>query len=293
MRALVVGGTGFIGSWIVDQLIARGDAVTILHRGRKSPDSLPKGAVSVINHDTLSTAAPFEAALRYGEPDAVIHVLALFEADAQAAVAALTGRTGRVVVLSSGDVYRAYGRFTRFEPGPPERTPLRANDSALRTQLYPYRTPTTEPGSLLHDYDKIPIEQRFRDADNLQSVILRLPKIYGIGGNADLSTVYDFAAHPRWRWTHGYVENIAAGVVLAAMHPNSRGKTYNLGEAVTPTVGERLAQLPVRRNQSSEDHPYDFSQDLDYDTEPMRSELGFAEPVAYEEGLRRTLTQRL
>jgi hypothetical protein len=41
----------------------------------------------------------------------------------------------RAVVLSSGDVYRAYGLFTGLEKGPLEPTPLH-EDAPLRQALY-------------------------------------------------------------------------------------------------------------------------------------------------------------
>ena len=36
-RALVIGGTLFIGRSLVDQLLERGDDVTIMHRGHGTP----------------------------------------------------------------------------------------------------------------------------------------------------------------------------------------------------------------------------------------------------------------
>jgi uncharacterized protein YbjT (DUF2867 family) len=34
-----------------------------------------------------------------------------------------------------------------------------------------------------------------------------------------------------WRWTHGYVEDVAAAVALAVMDERAAGRTYNVGEA--------------------------------------------------------------
>jgi uncharacterized protein YbjT (DUF2867 family) len=30
-----------------------------------------------------------------------------------------------------------------------------------------------------------------------------------------------------WRWSRGYVENVAAAIALAATHPAAGGRTYN------------------------------------------------------------------
>ncbi len=290
-RILGVGGTGFIGSWVVRQMVAHGHSVRVLHRGRKPQEDLVWGATYILGEAPLSQQEALQAALTDAEPDAVVHMMALDEPDAIAAASAFNGRVGRLVVLYSGDVYRAYGRFTRFEPGPPEPVPLYADLSALRDRLYPYRTETTEPGTLEYHYDKIPVERIIRGALS-SSVILRLPKVYGAEGNNELATIYGFANQPRWRWTHGYVENVAAAIVLACVHQSSVGRTYNVGEAVTPTIAERLQYLPPVPDGLPPIPDYDFAQDLVYDTQPIRVELGYVETITYAEGFRRTLRLR-
>jgi nucleoside-diphosphate-sugar epimerase len=120
--------------------------------------------------------------------------------------------------------------------------------------------------------------------------VVRLPKVYGPGENADLGTVHQFRHQPQWRWTHGYVENVAAAIVLAATHPAAGGQIYNVGEEHTPTVGDRLKDLPPSSIASATSMLANFEQDLVYDTSRIRDELGYREPVSYNEGLRRTLT---
>lgn len=70
--------------------------------------------------------------------DVVIHMVAMGEDDAKAAVSAFEGRASRFVMISSCDVYRAYGRLIKSEPGAPEPVPL-DEDAPLRSVLYPYR----------------------------------------------------------------------------------------------------------------------------------------------------------
>jgi nucleoside-diphosphate-sugar epimerase len=203
---------------------------------------------------------------------------------------AFRGRAARVVALSSGDVYRAYGRLTRTEPGPIEAGLLH-EDSPLRSALYPYRKQAKSTADWVYDYEKILVEREILGSRDLPGVILRLPKVYGPGNNADLATVYSFRHQPQWRWTHGYVENVAAAVVLAAGHPAASGRIYNVGEASTPTVGERLASLPPWIFAADERKEFNLAQDIAYDTSRIRAELGYVERVSYQEGLRRTLIQ--
>jgi nucleoside-diphosphate-sugar epimerase len=115
--------------------------------------------------------------------------------------------------------------------------------------------------------------------------------VYGPGDRADLATVFSNRAHPEWRWTHMYVENVAAAIVLAALHPAAAGRTYNVGETYTPTVAERLAQLPPSTVPVAPPGQFNFAQDIAYDTTRIRTELGFTEPVSESEGLRRTLSR--
>ncbi len=222
------------------------------------------------------------------EPDAVIHMTAMGEADAIAAVEFFRGQTARMVWISSGDVYLAYGRFTGIEPGSVE-TGLLSEESPLRSVLYPYRDPAKSPGDIVNVYEKILVERVALGERQLPGTVLRLPKVYGPGENADLATVYGFRNHPHWRWTHGYVENVATAIVLAALHPAAVGRIYNVGEECTPTIGERLARLPKSSVPINTVPNFNFEQDIAYDTSRIRRELEYREIVPEEEGMSRTV----
>lgn len=83
----------------------------------------------------------------------MLDTLALTEQDAKTVVETFTGLARRLVVLGSGDVYRAYDRLRGADPGPPDPTPL-TEDSPLRDKLYPYRNAAESPDDVDYNYEK-------------------------------------------------------------------------------------------------------------------------------------------
>jgi nucleoside-diphosphate-sugar epimerase len=286
MRILIVGGTGFIGPYVAKEFYERGHEVTVFHRGRHESVLLPD-----VRHFRSEQAAlpvlSYPSDLLRDEFELVVHMIPMGEADMRAAVQTFAGHAARLVALSSGDVYRAYGRFTGLERGPVEQDLLH-EDSPLREILYPYRAQAKSAAEVNYYYEKILVERELLGQLRLPGTVLRLPKVYGPGGNANLATIYGYRDRPSWRWTHGYVENISAAIVLAALHPAGVNRVFNVGEAVTPTIAERLQTLPASTLQPIQANGYDFRQNIAYDTTRIRGELGYAEPVPYEEGLKRT-----
>ena len=246
MQILVIGGTRFIGPYVVRQLVQRGQSVTVYHRGLTEPD-LPLTVRHIHDPAAAMPVVSFPPTVFEPAPDVVIHMIAMGERDAQAAMEAFEGRAHRLVVLSSGDVYRAYGRFIGLEPGPVEKG-LLTESSPLRTVLYPYRDRARSADDWMYSYDKILVERVVLENPSLPAVVLRLPKVYGPGENADLATVYQFRHQPQWRWTHGYVENVAQAIVLAALHPARESRIFNVPNKTRPGVKCRVDEpLEPRR----------------------------------------------
>lgn len=288
MQLLLIGGTKFIGPHVVRRLADLGHSVTVYHRG-ESEAELPDAVRHVHRPEAAMPVREFPAELFHPAPEIVIHMIPMGEADTHAAVDAFRGHARRMVWLSSGDVYRAYGRFIGLETGPAEAG-LLTEDSPLRSVLYPYRGNATAPGELGSYYEKILMERIALSDSNLPGTVLRLPKVYGPGSNAGLGTVYQFQDHLQWRWTHGYVENVAAAIVVAALHDGAAGRIYNVGEEYTPTIAERLAMLPPASLKSADvGMALNFDHNIAYDTSRIRRELGYREPVREVEGIRRSL----
>jgi nucleoside-diphosphate-sugar epimerase len=284
---LIIGGTKFIGPFVVRRLAALGNEVAVYHRGESEAD-LPAAVRHVRRPEAGMPVRSFPDELFQPPPETVIHMIPMGEEDARAALAAFSGHARHMVWLSSGDVYRAYGRFMGIEADPVDNALLN-EDSPLRTVLYPYRAQAKSPDDVMYSYDKTLVERVALSDPKLPGTVLRLPKVYGPGSNADLATIYQARDHPVWRWTHGYVENVAAAIVLAATNPLPAGRIYNVGEERTPTIAERLARLPASPIPALPAGKYNFEQDIAYDTSRIRRELGYSEPIPEEEGIRRTL----
>ena len=283
MRILFIGGTRSVGLTAVRQLAAAGHTLAVFHRGEHDAGLPP----NVTRFRSAAAAMPVRAIpgeLRGFEPEIVVHMIAMGEEDMAAAMRAFAGIARRIVVPSSGDVYRAFGILRGTESGEPDPAPL-SEESPLRSNLFPYREAETTPEALAYYYDKILVERAALSEPLLPATILRFPKIYGPGDNQELATVYGFRHRPRWRWTHGYSANVAAAVALAVLDERASGRIYNVGEAHTPTMAERLARLPPRDDVPISPLEATFDQPIVYDTSRIRHELGYSESIAEAEAM--------
>jgi nucleoside-diphosphate-sugar epimerase len=233
--------------------------------------------------------------------------------DTRAAVVRFAGIVERLVAISSGDVYRAYGRLLGSEPGPLEAMPLN-EDAPLRQEFYPYRRSAAGPADWTYHYEKILVERAVLASSAPVGTVLRLPAVYGPGDpyrrlRSYIKRMYDGrpailleTAQAAWRGTHGYVENVAQAIALAVLDERTAGRVYNLGESSTPTIAERvrligqmvgwngsIVSLPADRLPPHLRAPYEPRQDLVLDSTRFRTELNFTEPLTIEEGLHRTI----
>ena len=313
-RVLVIGGTGFVGSAIAERLVSMGHEVILFHRGRTAAD-LPFELEHVLGD--RRHLGEFAERFENLAPEVVLDTIPMTKRDAREVVETFRGIARRVVAISSGDVYRAYGRLLRTEPGPLESVPL-SEEAPLRERLYPYRGETVrepeDPMRWVDDYEKILVERVVLSDHELPGTVLRLPMVYGPKDGQHrlfgyLKRMDD--GRPaillgeglsRWRWTRGYVEDVAAAVALAVSDERAAGRVYNVGEAEAPTelewvkwVGEvagwigEVIVVPEDRLPGHLRMGLDTHQHLVTDTSRIREELGYEEPVAREEALRRTV----
>ena len=312
MKILAIGATGFIGPLVIQRLQQSGHRVTVFHRG-KTP--APDGVTEIIGD--RNDLASHRAALEHGHFDVVIDFVLSSARQARQLMDTLRGIASRVVVLSSMDTYRAWGVHLGQEPGDLEALPV-DEDSAVRTRP-PYPPEVLKKLSQMvswadEEYDKVPAERIVLGDTALPGTILRLPMIYGPGD-------YVHRFHPylkrmddkrnfilfsddvgAMRTPRGYVEDVAAGVVLAALSDRSSRRTYNICEplafselewakkiaAAAGWQGEFIV-LPRDKTPAHLVWPYNLKQHLVVSSDRIRQELGYGEITPMGEAFQRTI----
>jgi 2'-hydroxyisoflavone reductase len=119
MKALVLGGTRFLGRHLVDSLRAAGHEVTLLNRGRSDPSAYPE--LEQLHGDRDPRLGDGLAQLQGREWDVAFDLCGYVPRVVRAACDALAGRVGRYVFVSSISVYDGFAA-----PGLDERAPLAA-----------------------------------------------------------------------------------------------------------------------------------------------------------------------
>jgi UDP-glucose 4-epimerase len=303
MIALVTGGAGFIGSHLVDKLVALGRPVRVYddfstgqrdnlahHKNLELVDGCLTDSVavtqamkgvSVVYHlgAMASVARSLEDPLGCHAINATgtLHVLE----------AARAAKTKRVVYAASSS---AYG--TASDPsGQGEETPLEP--------LSPYAAAKLTGEMYLQSY---------ASSFGLETVRLRFFNIFGPRQRADSpysGVIAIFAAalqENRAITVHGdglqvrdftYVDNAIQAVVKAGEVPGVSGRVYNVGTGRGVTILDlvnalgRILEKPVTAKHSDA-RPGDvrFSKAV---IDRIRKDLGYEPTVTFEEGLRKTI----
>ena len=307
MKVLVIGGTGFIGSHVVRQLIEMRHEVTVFSRGQTIAE-LPSG-VKWIKGDRLNLSE-YRLEFKNLAPEVVLDTIPYTAKDAQSIVNTFKGIAKRIVAISSQDVYRARDILWQRETGIIDPTPL-TEDSPLRSQLYPYRGLSDDP--FAYSYDKIPVEQVYMETKDLLATILRLPMVYGVGDAWHRFYSYIKRMSDRrqaivlertiadWQGCYSYVENVAHAIALAVDNNKAAGRIYNVCEsptseadwlkAIAKVIGWQGDVIIVTKSQMPD--TWEFRENLTQhwvsDSTRIRTELGYTEIIDRYEALKRTI----
>lgn len=308
MKVLIIGGTKFMGPYVIEELNQKGHSVAVFNRGQTEV-SMPediirfKGDINDITHH--------KDELRGFRPDIVLDMIPFTEKHAETVRGIFEGTADRLVAISSADVYRSFGRLLGTEPGKPVPAPSK-EDSPLREKLYPYRENVSEEHFYYH-YDKIPVEKVYMKSEKLKGTVLRLPMVYGPGDRQH--RLYQYIkrmadkrpyilldeVHSRWKTCRGYVENVAHAIAAAIENPKAAGKIYNVAEnnfserewvsRIAETVGWQGSVVEVEEGQL----PLGINarQSIDLSSDKIRNELGYKERISFGEGLQKTIEWEL
>ncbi|MGN6217515.1 MAG: NAD-dependent epimerase/dehydratase family protein [Solirubrobacterales bacterium] len=307
MRSLVTGGAGFIGSNLVDALLARGDEVVVV-------DDLSTGRRVNLDSALSAGAALVELDIRDGErlgalaaerrPERVFHLAAQIDvrkslADPAFDAAINVGGTanvleaargcecGRVVFISTGGAI--YGE------GEGQQLPL--GEDAPIAPMSAYGQSKFAGEGYLALYERL---------YGLPGVSLRLGNVYGPRqdplGEAGVIAIFCGLLREGGRPTvygdgtqtrdYIYVGDVVAAAIAAA--ESEAGGALNIGTGKETDVLELVASL--RELSGSEDFEPEFAppragevQRISIDPSRAEQELGWRAAVALDEGLRLTL----
>jgi UDP-glucose 4-epimerase len=301
--SLVTGGAGFIGSHLVEGLLARGEQVRVLDDFSSGRDANLKAVRGRVDLVTGSVTQPDLVAKAAGGCDVIYHLAAIpsvaksvedprlvHEVCATGTLnvldAARQGKVRRVIFAGSSS---AYGD----QPGD-----ARTEDDLL-LPLSPYAAAKLAgehyASSFTAVYGLETVRLRFfnvfgprQDPSSPYSGVIALfiaamsqgrqPKIYGDGLQSR-----DFV----------YVENVVGAMLKAAAAPSAAGKVYNIGNGGSSIILDLVSALnqllgshiqPVHAPPRAGD--IRFSQ---ADISRARRDLGYDPSVSFLEGLRRTV----
>jgi nucleoside-diphosphate-sugar epimerase len=230
-RVLVTGGHGFVGSHLVDALLARGDRVRCLSRRAGVPEALAGRDVEVVPGDVRDAGAA-ERAVR--GVDEVYHLAGLTRSLTERAMRDVNvGGTARMLgaALREG----LSGRFvlcSSLAASGPSR------DGRPRTEEAPC-TPVTWYGRSKAEAERLVLAA----AGRLPVTIARPPSVYG-PRERDLLAIFRAVSRgfaPRMEPSPRtislvYATDLAEGLIALAESPATRGGTYFLAhdEAIAP-----------------------------------------------------------
>lgn len=301
-RALVLGGTGQIGSAVAATLARSGWEVTVCDRGSRAPSAeLTKLGVQRRVADRHAPGE-LEAALGAGA-DVLVDTVAFGAGDARQ-LAGLASVIGSVVAISSASVYRD-------ERG-------RTLDEATREEEFPVLPvpvfedhPSVEPGAATYSTRKVAMERELLLSD-LPATLIRAGAVHGpfsrharewfflkraLDARTHVLIDYDGAS----RFHTVSVENIAELVRLAAERPGDR--VLNCGDPDPPTTLDiaRAAWAFAGREPPIEvllagaanpeecgGTPWSLPHPFVVDTTAAKKELGYAPAITYAESVRAT-----
>jgi 2'-hydroxyisoflavone reductase len=153
MKILVLGGTVFLGRYIVETALARGHQVTLFNRGRHNPSLFPD--VEKLRGDRNADLT----SLRSRSFDAVLDTSGYTPTQASAVAETLNGDVAHYTFISSVSVYREFPPGNAFDEAAPLAAgndgygPLKARSEEVLEAAFPGRVAHVRPGLIVGPHD--------------------------------------------------------------------------------------------------------------------------------------------
>jgi nucleoside-diphosphate-sugar epimerase len=233
--ALVIGGTGPTGHYIVNGLIARGFTVSILHTGQHEVDEIP-ATVTHIHTNPFNENAMLEA-LGNAQFDLTVAMYGRLRRIA----ALMVGRTERFMSVGGGPAYRGYMNATMYDPpGLPVPTPETAPKAVTEAEDGKgYRVYRTEEVVFRHH----PTATHFR-YPQIYGAYQITPREWPIVRRILDKRPFIILPDDGLTLNHsGAAENMAHALLLAVDRPQvASGQVYNCGDDHVLTL-KQVVQL--------------------------------------------------
>lgn len=240
MKALVIGGTGPTGPFIINGLIARGYEVAMLHRGaHELPENPPE--IEHIHKDPHFRET-LDEGLSGRQFDLVIATYGRIRVIAEA----LVGVTPRLIAVGGAVGYRGMMHpHANTPPGMPIPTREEAQGIATREEF--------EFGWLIRHTEDAVMSGHAKGHYN--ATLFRYPMVYGPNSIRSLEWHIMKRVQAKRRQiilpeggltvlSRGYAENMAHAVLLAADKPEAcAGKIYNCADEQGLTVGHWVQMI--------------------------------------------------
>jgi 2'-hydroxyisoflavone reductase len=244
MRSLIIGGTRNLGPSIVHALLQREHQVAVFNRGQ-TRDDLPE-EVERLRGDRTN-GEELRRILSGREFDLVIDTTLYTGAEAEAVVELFTGKVGRYIFLSTGQVYLVRIGVER---------PYKEDDYAGPVMAEPPKANISEYENWRYGFDKRAAEDVFSSAwakDKFPFTSLRLPmvnserdhydRIYGyflrIQDEGPILIPDEDGAPVR----HVYGEDVVQAITRLAESEKGKGCAYNIGQDETLSLTQFLELL--------------------------------------------------
>ncbi|MFL6313843.1 MAG: SDR family oxidoreductase [Terriglobales bacterium] len=244
MRSLIIGGTRNLGPSIVHALLQGGYEVAVFNRGQ-TRDDLPEEVERLRGDRTNSEE--LKRVLSGREFDLVIDTTLYTGTEAEAAVELFTGKVGRYIFLSTGQVYLVRVGAER---------PYKEEDYAGPVMAEPQKADVSEYENWRYGFDKRAVEDVFASAwtnNKFPFTSLRLPmvnserdhydRIYGyflrVQDEGPILIPNDDGAPVR----HVYGEDVVQAILRLVESDKGKGCAYNIGEDETLSLTQFLELL--------------------------------------------------